>query len=109
MGQFVDHIMSKRNNLVILLSITGAISIAYKLGVSYLFYPAIIFGGLTVIYAFHIKCPNCHRRQVFRGVSIFDLGFPKSNCYNCGSPLNKNAEKKVNKEKNRGQRDRPRF
>lgn len=81
--------MSKRSNLILLLLIAGAVSIAYKMGESYLFYPAIIFGGFALIYAYFIKCPYCHKKQVFRGFSILDIKLPKSNCHYCGSPLNK--------------------
>jgi hypothetical protein len=49
----------------------------------------LIFGVFTVFYAFNIKCknPECHARQVFRGLSFFDIRWPSSDCYKCGTPL----------------------
>lgn len=55
------------------------------------FWLPLIFGVLTVIFAYSIKCPSptCGARQVFRGMSIADIRWPKSKCYCCGTPLSK--------------------
>lgn len=50
--------------------------------------------GLTCVvfllfYAFSIQCPNCKKKQVFRGWSVFDLKWPQEICYSCCTQLKK--------------------
>ena len=55
----------------------------------WLFITPLLFGVFTVFYAFNIKCknPECNAKQVFRGLSFFDIRWPSSKCYKCGKAL----------------------
>ena len=57
--------------------------------------PAAVAVGL-VVYAFSIRCsvPSCGRRQVFRGVSVFDLRWPGERCYYCRALLKPSASER---------------
>ena len=61
--------------------------IAYNAGIGWLFYPGLVFFTVLVAYAYSITCPVCGRRQVLRGLSIFDLRLPGERCYSCGCSL----------------------
>ena len=55
------------------------------------YWSAIIGGVALVAYAFSLRCPmpNCRKHQVFRGLSVFDLGWPTERCHACGAILKK--------------------
>ncbi len=59
-------------------------------GLNSVLYWTIMGASLALVaYSFQIKCknPTCGRRQVFRGLSIFDLRLPSNHCYFCSTPL----------------------
>ena len=80
-------IITPKNILLSLIVAEAALIIVLNLEYNWLFYPVLILGVTLVLYAFSIKCGHCEKRQVFRGFSIFDLRFPKDNCYYCGSVM----------------------
>lgn len=53
------------------------------------FWLGLSFGVFVFIYALSLRCsiPTCHRMQVFRGLSIFDIKWPEDKCYSCGTHL----------------------
>lgn len=73
----------------ILLAITGQVILiaAYRLGFEWLFYPNLFWAAATLAYALSLRCPVCGRRQVFRGLSIFDIRMPSEKCHSCGNIL----------------------
>ncbi len=80
--------MHPRARLLMLLGGQVLLSIGYgafKLG--WLYYPSLIWGIITVVYAFSIRCHVCGRRQVVRGASVFDLRLPAEKCYFCKSDI----------------------
>jgi hypothetical protein len=82
--------MSSRVILLILLAVQVFLIIGFKLfNVELLYYLSLILGIATVGYAFSIQCHACGRRQVFRGLSAFDLRLPGEKCYFCKCDLNK--------------------
>ncbi len=53
------------------------------------FWAALLGAVALVGYALSIRCPvtDCHKLQVFRGMSFFDMRLPGERCYACGASL----------------------
>jgi rRNA maturation endonuclease Nob1 len=87
---------SLRMKLLVLLMIQVVLIVSYSiLKLDWIFYSNLFCGMLTAVYAFSIQCPACHKQQVFRGWSVFDLRLPSEKCYSCGTRLkesNKRSE-----------------
>jgi len=94
--------MSPRNIILILLFGLIIIIAAYRLAYPFLFYPALGFGFLIMLYAASIRCKYCGRYQVFRGYSIFSIRLPSEKCYNCKLPLKDKSNTRKRKEKGVG-------
>jgi DNA-directed RNA polymerase subunit RPC12/RpoP len=73
--------------LVGMIAIQVVLILGYQLIAEFLYYPNLLWFTLTLAYAGSIRCPQCGRRQVFRGLSVFDLRLPGERCYYCGSSL----------------------
>ena len=58
-----------------------------KFWLSWSFLLALIYSVLVVLYALSLRCTNCGARQVFRGLSFFDIRWPEEECYSCGTDL----------------------
>lgn len=56
-----------------------------KFWLSWSFLLSLAYGTAVMLYAFSLRCQNCKARQVFRGMSIFDLRWPEETCYSCGA------------------------
>jgi hypothetical protein len=79
-------LISDRTKLLVLLAIQAVMIVGYKLfDFEWVLYPCLILGIFTYVYAYSIQCPLCGRRQVFRGISAFDIRLPDENCYFCKS------------------------
>jgi thiamine transporter ThiT len=79
--------ISLKTKLLVAVAVQVILIVAYRLGLDWLFYVNLLWGMLTIAYAFSIRCPACHKRQVFRGWSIFDLRLPGAVCFSCGTQL----------------------
>lgn len=78
---------SPRIRVLVLLVAVALLAILYRAVDEVFFLPTLIAGAVLVWYSLSVRCPYCHKRQVLRGVSIFDLRLPGNACYSCGSPL----------------------
>jgi len=91
--------VTRKQKLIVLLAIQLLLTIAYILfgkndqdfteEISWLWVTALVFGSAVMFYAWSIRCSTCHARQVFRGLSFFDLRWPGEVCYSCGGKLSK--------------------
>lgn len=65
------------------------------------FWAPLAFGIFVFFYAFNIRCPDrfCNARQVFRGLSFFDIRFPGDKCYRCGANMNCSGRFKRNENR----------
>ena len=79
--------MAARTIILSGIAVQILITIAYNAGMEWLFYPGLVFFGVLVAFAYSVSCPVCGRRQVLRGLSIFDLRLPGERCYSCGCSL----------------------
>lgn len=82
--------IAKRRVLIGMIAIQVVLVICYRLITELFYYPNLLWFTLTLAYAWSIRCPQCGRRQVFRGLSFFDLRLPSEHCYYCDSSLSEN-------------------
>jgi magnesium-transporting ATPase (P-type) len=90
-----------KRNLIILLCIQIILTLNHvvlresfilnesNFNLSWHFWIGLLFGIFVILYAISLRCPNpaCHRMQVFRGISVFDIKWPNDKCYSCGTHL----------------------
>jgi len=91
-----DRIMTKRQILIALLVVEASLAVVHislrsetEPFLSWHFLAGLVFGAVVVGYAFSVRCisTGCGARQVFRGLSAFDVRLPEVRCYKCGMSL----------------------
>ena len=90
--------MTKRLKLQVLVAIEVLLIVAHKIDerffpqpeqfwLSWTYLLALGLGVLVVAYALSLRCGECGARQVFRGLSFFDIRWPEESCHACGRPI----------------------